>query len=150
MWIVGCKPKKTKNVFNLQWTANKIRMFFFQWHKSFLKIKKKLANFDTNISSGTSKSSAFPGASGHQLEGPRADLLSGRSHADDDAGAPSFMAGLQGCPLSPRNRGRIRKISTHPGLIFTRLICQDSKLWISLTGSEQVFQQKNTKVMVKY
>lgn len=61
---------------------------------------------------GTSKSSAFPGASSHQLEGPGGDLLSGCCHANDDASAPSFVAGLQGSPLPPRDN--IRTVSHQP------------------------------------
>src|SRR5262249_51583323 len=34
-------------------------------------------------------------AAGHQLEGPRLDLLAGSGHSDDDGGTPATMAALE-------------------------------------------------------
>src|SRR5690606_13512379 len=42
------------------------------------------------------KRRSAPNASGHQLEGARADFLPGAGHADDDAFAPSLVAALEG------------------------------------------------------
>jgi len=49
-------------------------------------------------STHTTKSGSALDTSGHQLEGPGADFLTGTGHPDDNAFAPTLVTAFQRCP----------------------------------------------------